>query len=360
MGWAKFREDVIEAISDADYLAKAGNYVVKSMDPPVFSCAYCNHTFYNKIDLYNHIRNAHRVPLVVFVVNGKIVNDECYVKEITSLIVIRYDPSKSILIDKKQLNIYDNENEIDVTKQVREVLIRNKQSIIQVGDIQLCVKLIAQEQIDLNKIDAAVDRWNKYSSEGKHIPRDVEYKNEVERKCLDGIYNYFIACVSKHNNRNRYEDAYSILSEYIDIVPVAKTIIKIIALKFNWVEKLHSLCNEDDVFDVVCGFLMNSGVDCNLAQQGESVIFIEDELEDVINLIVDYQRGDVEVLQNVINRYPFRLVGQIDDINHRDKICLLVARALVRKNKPHEARRFYEEIQTPYFMKEVNEYIEFI
>ena len=106
MGWAKYQEDIIEAITDAQFYNKVSNYETKSIEPPVFSCSYCNKLFDSKNALYEHIKKEHNSVLAMVVVNGKIVHSECFVKDIKSLIVIRYNLNDEIFIDKPLLKKY--------------------------------------------------------------------------------------------------------------------------------------------------------------------------------------------------------------------------------------------------------------
>ena len=61
MGWAKYHEDIVDAITDSGFYDRVSNYVTKSIEPPIFNCAYCNLSFYSKNDLYEHIKREHNI-----------------------------------------------------------------------------------------------------------------------------------------------------------------------------------------------------------------------------------------------------------------------------------------------------------
>ena len=191
-----------------------------------------------------------------------------------------------------------------------------------------------------------------------HIQKNISSLNEIEKRCLDGLYNYFIACVSTGKNKDlRYNDAYAILSEVANILPVATVLLKIIALKFNWIEKLRVLCIEDDDFSDIYDFMTNNQSTLSRSETGSLQVFIEDELDEIIKTIIAYQENKYDDVEIFVKRYPIRSIADIADYNQRDKICLLCARMAIRRLSKHEARRYYDEIQSPFFDDEKMNYI---
>ena len=358
MGWAKYHEDIVDAITDSGFYDKVGNYVTKSIEPPIFNCSYCNLSFYSKNDLYEHIKREHNIVSSILVVNGKIVHNECYVKELKSLIVIRYDLNDSIFVNQKQILEYATLNEIDIADRVYQDFLTNKAISISVGEKEFNIHLISQEHINLDKINSIISKWSIETSKGLHIQKSISSLNEIEKRCLDGLYNYFIACVSTGKNKDlRYNDAYAILSEVANILPVATVLLKIIALKFNWIEKLRVLCIEDDVFSKIYDFMTNNQSTLSRSETGSLQIFIEDELDEIIKTIIAYQENKYDDVEIFVKRYPVRSIADIADYNQRDKICLLCARMAIRRLSKHEARRYYDEIQSPFFDDEKINYI---
>lgn len=361
MGWAKYHEDIMDAITDTQFYNKVGNYEIKNIDPPIYNCAYCGISFYKKADLYEHIKHKHNVITSIVVVNGKVLHNECYIKELKSIILVRYDLSDEIFINDIKLENVGLLNEIDITTFVAGIFSRDKKLSIKVGKKFFIINLISQESIDLRKINSIISRWSEETSQGKHIRKSNDYSNKMEQICLEGLYNYFIACVSSGRDKeSRYEDAYAILSEVANILPPAMVLLKVIAFRFNWVEKLRLLSFDRDVFARIYDFMSNKVTSFNDIYDGTYDIFIEDELEDVIRIIYAYQEGKFEEVELFLKKYTFSNLSEIKDINHRDKIYLLLARMALKSGKKYDARRYYYEIQSPFVDEEKKLYIKSI
>ena len=361
MGWAKYHEDIHDAKTDSEFLHKVSNYVTKSIDPPIFNCLYCNAVFYAKKDLYEHIKSEHSSLSAMVVVNGKIVHNECFIKELSSLIVIRYDLSNSVYVNKTILKEFDKENEVDITDKIKKELLQNKKVVITIGERTFKIHLIAQENIDLNKINATIFKWSEKAAKGLHAEKSFDASNELEKKCLNGLYNYFIACVSTGKDKDkRYNDAFAILSEVENVLPAATVVLRIIAFKFNWVEKLRLLSVGDNTFSMLYNFLSGKESKNLHVENGSREIFIEDELDEVIKIMVAYQEKRYDYVNDFAKKYSLRLISKIADVNQRDKVCLICARMAIRSFAKYEARRFYDEIQTPFFEEEKNNFIKAI
>lgn len=358
MGWAKYHEDIMDAITDTSFYNRVGNYKTKSIDPPVFNCSYCGISFYKKTDLYEHIKRKHNVVTSILVVNGKVVHNESYIKELKSIILVRYDLSDEIFINDEKLEKIGLLNELDITNLVGLTFIRDKKVYIRVGKKSFVVNLISQESIDVKKINATISKWSDDASQGKHVKMANDYSNQMEKICLEGLYNYFIACVSAGKDKEaRYEDAYAILSEVADILPPAMVLLKVIAFRFNWVEKLRLLSFDRDIFAGIYDFMSNKETSFNDIYDGAYEIFIEDELEDIIGIMYAYQEGKFEEVESFLKKYTFSNLSEINDINHRDKIYLLLARMALKNGKKYDARRYYYEIQSPFVDEEKKLYI---
>lgn len=358
MGWAKYHEDIIDAITDSGFYDKVSNYVTKSVEPPVFNCSYCNLSFYSKHDLYDHIKQKHNVVSSILLVNGKIIHKECYVKDLKSLIVIRYDLNDLVFINEEPIRVDETLNEIDITNKVNQEFFANKSISICIGEKEFKIHLISQEHINVDKINKVITQWSMEAAKGRHVEKKSDSFNEIEKRCLDGLYNYFIACVSTGKNKDsRYNDAYALLSEVAGVLPVATVLLKIIALKFNWIEKLRILCVENDIFSNVYDFMINKQSEISYSETGSLQIFIEDELDEIIKTIIAYQEKKYNYVEIFVKRYPIRSITDVEDCNQRDKICLLCARMALKKSSKHEARRYYDEIQSPFFDEEKKNYI---
>lgn len=362
MGWAKYYEDNIEIIIDSDFYDRVGNYKTKHNPTPTFNysycCLYCNSLFNSKADLYEHIRRKHNVVSSLIVVNGKIAQNECYVKELKSLIVIRYDLKDSVFVNRNQVLQQPPSHELNLTDMVLKDFATTKTVSVAVGEKECKIYLISQEHIDVNKIDSIINKWSRDTSNGLHIQKEQSSLNKIEKRCLDGLYNYFIACVSTGKNKDsRYNDAYAILSEVTSILPVATIILEIIAFKFNWIDKLRILCINDDIFSKIYDFMTNNQSPTSHVKTSHLQIFIENELDEIIQTIIAYQENNYDFVENFIKHYPTRSIVNITDYNQSDKIYLLCARMARRKSNKHEARRYYDKIQSTFFDDEKNDFI---
>ena len=362
MGWAKFYEDNLEAsaeaLRDSCSFDKVGNYVTKNVEPPVFNCNYCNLSFHSKKDLYEHIKQKHNVPSSIMLVNGKIIKKECYVKELWSVKIIRYDLNNPVLINGIHIGEYDILNEIELTDRVYQVLLLDKHIIITIGKKDFKISLISQESINADRINTLISRWSMETSKNLHIDKNYVSFNEIECICLDGLYNYFIACVATGKDKqSRYNDAYAVLSGVVDVFPTAIILLKIIAFRFNWIERLRALCVGNDYFSTVYDFMTGTETIFPVTSNGNCQIFIEDELDETIQCIIAYQNKKYDDVKKFIGRYSLRSVLEIEDCNQRDRVCLLCARMAKRELNNHEALRYYNEIQTPFFEEERKDFI---
>ncbi|MCI5790567.1 MAG: C2H2-type zinc finger protein [Clostridiales bacterium] len=359
MGYFKYYEDDQDRILDSiSYYGEISNYTTKSVEPPIFNCDYCNMSFYSKEDLYEHIKREHNIISSIVLVNGKIIQSECYVKELKSIKIVRYDLNNLIYINKTHIEEYDSLNEIDITDKIYQNFLTSKSITITVGKKEFKILLVSRGNININKINKIISQWSLETSKKLHISKDYTSFNEIERICLNGLYNYFVACISDGKNKDsRYNDAFAILSEVADILPVATIILKIIAFKFNWVDRLRILCVGNDIFSSIYKFMINTQTKITSVSNPKKWIFIEDNLEEIIQYIIAYQNNEYSIVESFVNRYPIRSIAEINDLNQRDKICLLCARMALKKSNRHEARRYYDEIQAPCFDEEKKNYI---
>lgn len=359
MALAKYKEDILEAISDSEYYRTVGNYEIRQTEPPLFVCLYCYKIFNSKEELYKHIRDRHNVPESIVSANGKIVHGTCYVKDLQSLIISRYVLENKIFLNGKIVNDDHKDNyEVDVTELARQQLMQERQVEIIIGNQNTIIKLISKEHIDVEKMNAIVAKCNNSVSLGRHISKDYSHLNDVERRCFDGIYNYFIACVSSGKDKDeRYNDAYHILTEFVDIMPLAKFMLKIIAFRLNWMDHLATLCTENDVFKAIYKVLIKDKQADDLKTINYTQVFIEHELRDLIEIILAIKGEKESIIDEFFHSNPISKIRNIVDVNYRDKVCLLLARISNEKGNKHLARRFYGEIQSLCFETETKEFV---
>lgn len=358
MGYAKYHEDDQKIIDDRKYFLYGHNYIERpNTFPPIFNCPYCNKTFFDKEKLNAHIKEKHNSISKLLILNQQVVQKDAYIREIKSLVIVRYDLSESIHINDVEIN---GQNDIDITKLAIEQLQFSKNLRIEVGNRVWTISLLNSELIDLLKMESIIMQWSVAVQERKIINRqDIREFNLPENHCLDGFYNYFLACTAEFALKiKRYEDAYNSLSKFAQIVPLAKFVLKVIAFKLNWVNSIRTLCGDNDLFRNVYAFFINSQSDNNIDEFiGEKQVFIEDDLEKSILAILAYQSSNNDKLQNYLKQFDKDTIFNMQDSNLRDRIYLLKARVAIKKGNTHEARRFYEEIATPFFNNEYEQFL---
>ena len=175
---------------------------------------------------------------------------------------------------------------------------------------------------------------------------------------MDGFYNYFIACLSNESDKKkRYEEAFGILYEFLHIVPSARFALKIISYKFNWVRLLKQFSIDKDVFYNISKFMLNDSNYEELRKFGNSELFVEDNIEDVINITSDFITGKYESVEKYLSKFTDEMLLKSKDTNFNDKIYLLKARLAIINNNKRLARRCYDEIQSPIFQNEFKEFM---
>ncbi len=358
MGYAKYHEDDQRIIDDRKYFLYGNNYIEKTITfPPTFNCPYCNKTFYDREKLNTHIKEEHNSISKLLILNQQIVQKDAYIKQITSLVIVRYDLSEPIYVDDMEIN---GRNDIDITELAIKKLKSIKRLQIKVGNRDWTISLLTSEFLDLSKMESVVMQWSCSTQNRKAINRqNVSEFNLPENHCLDGFYNYFLACVTEPALKiKRYEDAYNILSEFFQIVPLAKFVLKVIAFKLNWVNSIRTLCGDNDLFKNIYDFFTDSQSENAIDKfTGEKQVFIEDDLENSILAILAYQSSHYDKLQEYLNQFDKNTLLNMQDSNLRDKIYLLKARIAIKRGDTHEARRLYEEIATPFFISEYEQFL---
>ena len=358
MGYAKYHEDDQRIIDERKYFLYGYNYIEKvDTFPPVFNCPYCNKTFYDKEKLNTHIKEEHNSVNKLLILNQQVVQKDAYVGTIKSLIIVRYDLSEAVYVNDKEIN---GLNDIDVTELAIAELQTSKSLYIKVGNRDWTISLLTLELMDLSKMETVIMHWNIAAQNRTAINRQKQGDfNSPENRCLDGFYNYFLACNAECSLKiKRYEDAYNILSEFAQIVPLARFVLKVIAFKLNWVNSIRTLCGSSDLFKNVYDFFTNAQSNRNITEFiGEKQVFIEDDLENSILAILAYQTANNDKLHDYLKLFNKDTLLNMQDSNLKDRIYLLKARVAIREGKLHDARRFYEEIATPFFNNEYEQFL---
>ena len=168
-----------------------------------------------------------------------------------------------------------------------------------------------------------IDKWSNSVSKGEHINRFTDYTlNSIENKCLDGYYDYFIASITTDikDKEKRYNEAREILSEFINILPSAKVICKIVAFRNNWFKELRELSTENDIFKIVTKFIMNEKMDLIEFSGDNEQIYVENEIEHMLNIIYYYSIGEKEKFDKLFTKYSSTDIIKTKDENFIDTL----------------------------------------
>lgn len=274
----------------------------RDMNMKKYCCPYCNLMFSDKNNLYKHIKGQHNFFKYIVLLNNKIINSNncAFVDTIEQLDIQLYDNKVDIIINNQTFtNINDKFYEIVY----KEFELFNQASFSLNND-KYYIKKCTVDVIDYSKVNPIIDDWNIKVNKGLIIDKDYGNKiNDVEKMYLDGFFNYFIACDSQgHNKGERYLSAYGILNNFNPIDPRGIFVLKIIAFRLNWIELLNSLCVEDDIFKIICNFYNEEKIIKSVNKnEKEIMFFVEDEIIESINSIINYINKDYVKVDNYIN-----------------------------------------------------------
>lgn len=357
MGIAKYFEDNQRIIGDRKYFQRKIDLIERpNVSPPIFDCPYCNLSFDDRLKLFDHIGKHHGSVSRLLILNQQIVQNAAHVGKIESLSVVRYDLSEPVKINGEAVSC--TEQNSDITALAQERLVSNKLEI-QIGERAWKITVLQSEEINLPKLETVLTAWSAETQNHRLIQkRDTSGFNKFESRCLDGFFNYFIACNAEPAFKTaRYEDAFHLLSEFEQLVPAANVILKLISFKFNWADRLGSLCGEADLFANLYDFFVGENSDKVYSFAGDREIYIEDDLEKSIQAILEYQSQKYDRVDEYLRGFGREALQDMQDLNARDRIYLLKARLAAKRGQLHDARIFYDEIRTPFWEAERREFI---
>ena len=352
MGLAKYFEDDCRIYSDRLYsiglldLSKYRKMIAE------FKCPYCNGLFSEKDNMFSHIRKAHNINEPHLFINGFLVKgqDTIYVPEVRSASIQMYGFDKAVAVGANVI-LTDSEDNIDITGVVNETLIKKRFCEVLIGNNSYRIERYSLYSVDQNRLNEYVSEWETNLRNGhvfKPFYIDSQEVNGAEAFYLKGIFNYFVACQANENDKiQRYYEANSILKQFMPTNSLGLCIQKIIAFKLNWVKTLDNLCEvygtKDDFYSA-SSFLKNdvSAPKPN-GNQAMNSIFMEDELLEVLNAILAYNRCDYDSVNKYLSSHDY---NTITDINLKDKVLLLKYHMLILDGKSEESKYTLEEIHS--------------
>lgn len=351
MSYVKYAEDDIEINDTRDYVRLYHtNQKDKISDKKVLVCPYCYSVYDSKNDLINHIKEKHHNRNCVLLINGRISDgNEMYVNRVSEVVCHAYIDDISIIVDNHVISV--PLGEMDITNEVKLVVNKNKQCSIKLQDKIVTIKLYEADEIRKDKVNEIIQQWQKETEKNKIIKKATNIElNVVEQQYLNGFYNYFLACNSEGTNkRDRYYDSFSLLNSFESISGIGKSVLKVIAFRFNWINRLNLLCTEEDEFLNIRNYYYNQP-NCAITHKDAHYLYVEDELRDDMNAIIDYQKGNRENIKDYLNRNDELLIG---DINRRDRIYMIRARCYLLDGAERKSKLYYEEIRNEFMHDDI-------
>lgn len=352
MGLAKYHEDNIKINDGREYDRTV--YVLFRSPKIYYDCYYCNRSFESVEGRNNHIREDHNVVGPLLFINGKIATSENYIQDIrTSKIVLCGFTNVHITVDGQEIDCEESEIDLkeffEADKDFYEIKINQRE-----------FKIFKYSSINITnpEIENLIKEWGTKVDLNQTI--DLLFRdgysiqlNQAEERYLNGFKEYFIACSENINTKdrnNRYKEAYAILSSFNSLPPRARVVMKVIAFRWNWINKLENLSRiSSGIFDVVIDFFHKKGSEQNINTfigKEEYKIFIESNLAELINAIIAFQFEKWETVDRYLEGWTYEQISLIRDINTKDKILFLKARRLEKLGDNISADQYYRDIRT--------------
>lgn len=360
MGYAKFFEDNERITTERKYEREIIYSIVQNKI--YYDCYYCNKSFQSSENRNKHIKEKHNVVGPLLFINGKISSTEYFVDEIKNAKIVICG-FKEVKIFFNQIMIKHASEEIDLIPHFKKYPVNCK---ICIGQKTYTIKKYNSQNISSKSVNEIINRWEKQINENEKQQLSNEYPtylNEAEKRYLNGFYNYFTACktLDETNKRRRYEDALASISSFNKLPPKGIVLLKIIAYKFNWIEKLGHLSKETtgSTFDSIVDFFY--GENCKLVEskdkkENEQHFFVEDEISESINAIIAFQNKDFVEVDEFLEKWTSGQVSRITDMNKKDRVLFLKLRRLSFLGRNLEAINCFEQIKTPFLKIEAKKY----
>lgn len=364
MGLAKFLEDNVEITYERLY-EREENIIGTEKKVIWHDCYYCNASFENS-ELRNiHIKRSHNVVGPLLFINGRIIQErEYYVDELISAkIVMCGFTGIEITVDNKKTK--DNSIDVDLMNFFKK---HWNNSTLKIGSTSFNLHRFNEAQINQSKVDSIIKDWeyqvmNKLplSPAGGEYPSEL---NDAEVRYLNGLSEYFTACkegINAKDKNDRYKSAYALLSSFSALPPKGRLVLKIIAFRWLWIEKLTQLTNiSGGSFNYVVDFC--HGKESQYYQTVKSLlpeheIYIEPNTLEIIQAIIAYQNNEKEQVQKYLENWSDELLSKIQDSNLKDKILLIKARCSDCNGDYRAAKNYYSRILTPFFKIEAIKYV---
>ncbi|MCQ2502937.1 MAG: hypothetical protein MJ084_04260 [Saccharofermentans sp.] len=356
MGYAKYHEDDYRIYCDRIYASGLQDDVQHQRLIADHRCPYCQDLFPNRDSMFSHIRRSHNITEPILLLNGRVVhnNDHIYVSDIKMARIHLYGLEREIVISDEVISTENNVESINITEHINRCVVNNHICTVKIGSSICEIEKYSLYSVNSALLSDYISEWeNTLKNSSTFKPFNIESNrfNPAETLYLKGIYNYFIACQAKDEDKtNRYYEANSILKMFVPTNSLGLCIQKIIAFKFNWINILEALCDSygtNDDFRSVCAFFKHEAFDNSCFETKEnSHIYMEDDLQDVFNAIVAFTKKDYDT----VNQYlQLRNPQMITDQNLKDKILMLQSRMQSLNGNMNNAGYLFSEIKSDEF-----------
>lgn len=357
MGYVKYKEDDSDAIAERVFIDTDRKVKILLLNQSVL-CHYCDRVFASIEERNRHVKHDHKIFAPILIVNGRVVHNKVYIYHLEQVLIdlCGFDQSKIFFNGV----LVQHGNPDDVIDLLAHVL-PNAINTVSIDSTTIFIHHIPSMNFQNKIVETVIRDWGKTVEEGKYISKNYpDTLNKGEKDYLDGLFNYYIACVSKKNKAQRYEDAYSILSSFDKKTAISLCVLRIIAYRLNWVEILGTLRGTDNVFDLAWRFLTNEVPQTQtqpFLDDGKTLL-IENSVESSLNAIVAFQKSNYDEVNQYLLSFSNDELSAIEDTNLKDKIFLLKARMAIKDSQFDEAYKWYNEIISPFFNFERDEFIE--
>lgn len=362
MGYAKYFEDDEEISIDRKFERIVFKENVSLPIQTYYDCYYCDKSF-ESFELRNkHIKDHHSTVGPLLLINGKICSEEYYVDIINSAKII-FLGYTDLTIEIDKININHNNVDIDIV----QFLSKEKDNYnIKIGTKTYFIKKYKLENWEKSKCDEIIENWEKLLENNISLEyNDVTLNlNQIEKKYIDGFYEYYIACkagIDKINKQKRYNTAFTLLSSFDKLSGRANILLKVIAFRFNWIERLTNLSygQSNGLFNPIVDFFNGINSDYKLKINNEEAInkiYIEDELEVCIDAIYSFQNKDWLKVDEFIEYWNDYQLQNIENINLKDKILFYKIRRYHILENYAKIEYYFKTLKSPFLKNKAEAY----
>ena len=357
MSYVKYREDDEQIVNDRYYM-KHGSKIWTGLQEPThyYDCKYCRAVFTDRKQLFLHIKQKHNIVRPLVVINGKVAGDHIVIHYLDTAYIELFGYDDGISVNGCDVNVDDNTETIDIAKILNAQLNNNPHCIVGFQDSAVEIDLVALSVRKNKTVLAVINQWENDISSAKRLS-SVNYQelDEGSRLFLTGIYNYYIATQAKKDKSKRYDDALDILSRFNDLDGIGNCVLKIIAYRRNWINRLEMLSCDGgtDIFSVASDYYHRRESDYSALPTGKQ-IYIEDSTMLSLELVLLFQQKKYEQVRNRLSEISD--IDDLDDLNLQDQLNLLSARLAVVAGDKRKAEIYYEKLVAPAFKEEYTLY----